>query len=83
MKKQLCSFCMLLCLQSFSQRAVSEKKDNTSFPVVNTHTASTLITDENDDWLVNKAASLFQSDIESITGKKPVVQHTPVNAGKN
>jgi hypothetical protein len=42
--------------------------------------ADTLYVDENDDWLVNKVTALLQSDIEKVTGKKPVIIHTHCNS---
>ena len=36
-------------------------------------TGLSIYADSQDDWLVNKAATLLQSDIEMITGKKPAL----------
>jgi hypothetical protein len=39
--------------------------------------------DADDDWLVNKAASLLQHDIEMVTGKKPALVTDLSSASKN
>src|SRR6185312_12022011 len=57
-----------LCAQNF----ISDKNENADFPIV-ASTATTIYTDKNDDWLIQKAASLFQHDVEIVTGKKPEV----------
>ena len=46
--------------------------ENGNFPIVY-KTASTIYTDKNDDWLIQITASLFQNDVEMVTGKKPEI----------
>jgi len=47
------------------------------FPIVTKNEgAAPIYVDPNDHWLVNKAASLLQDDIERVTGIKPVILHT-------
>lgn len=67
-----------LCAQNF----ITEKKENSGFPIVGSN-AATLIVDDKDHWLIQKAVSFLQGDIESVTGKKPTIQNTIVAAGKN
>jgi len=71
------SFCLLISyfvLQySHAQNFITEKPGAGEFPVVNSSQATSIYVDENDDWLVHKAASLLQRDIEMITGKKPSI----------
>ena len=84
MKKNICTllyFCVLLN-NSYSQNFVTEKNEAGAFPIVSS-TATKIYVDENDDWLVNKAASLFQSDIEKVTGKTPEIIHSLPSSEKN
>ncbi|MEO8171507.1 MAG: glycosyl hydrolase 115 family protein [Sediminibacterium sp.] len=67
-----------LCAQQF----ITEKKENSGFSITGAN-AATLIFDDKDHWLVQKAASLLQTDIESVSGKKPTLQNTVSAAGKN
>lgn len=55
-----------------AQNFVTSKNEGGAFAIASSQVASIYI-DVNDDWLVNKAASLLQSDIETVTGKKPVI----------
>src|ERR1051326_1201834 len=55
----------------YSQDFVIEKKQAGAFPLVSSSQATSIYVDENDDWLVHKAASLLQNDIEMVTGKRP------------
>ncbi|HSV11963.1 MAG TPA: glycosyl hydrolase 115 family protein [Hanamia sp.] len=53
-----------------AQNFISDKKEKGNFPIV-ANSATTVYTDKNDDWLIQKSASLFQNDVEMVTGKKP------------
>ena len=75
MKNILTFIFSLCCCNSFCQNIITEKKEPGSFTIVS-GTATKIYVDENDDWLVQKATSLFQSDIEKVTGKKPEIVHT-------
>ncbi|HEY6953617.1 MAG TPA: glycosyl hydrolase 115 family protein, partial [Flavisolibacter sp.] len=44
---------------------------------------ATIYVDPGDDWLVNKAATLLQGDIEMVTGRKPAIANNITSAGKN
>ena len=68
----LLSCAWLLLLQLHAQ-TVSDKKSPTSFAVVSSTEAIPIVVDEQDYWLVQKAASFLQSDIESVTGKQPKI----------
>ncbi|MGN6542964.1 MAG: glycosyl hydrolase 115 family protein [Ginsengibacter sp.] len=65
----LCSIIFLtknLCAQNF----ISDKNENGNFPIVS-KAATPIYTDKNDDWLVQKAVSFFQNDVEMVSSKKP------------
>ena len=57
------------CQQLFSQNFITGKNAPGSFPIVS-QTATPIYSDKNDDWLVQKAVSLFQNDMEMVSGKK-------------
>ena len=83
MKKVIAIFIVSFSyLNSFSQNFITEKKEASSFPIVSL-APTKIYADENDDWLVNKAASLFQSDIEKVTGKTPEIIHSLPSSEKN
>jgi hypothetical protein len=69
------SFTFLFLLKSYSQNFVIDKKGVDNFPIVS-NTSTVIYTDENDDWLIQKSASLFQNDIEKVSGKKPQIIHS-------
>ncbi len=58
-----------------AQNYISDKGGKDDFPIVS-QTATSIYTDVHDDWLIQKTASLFQEDIEKVTGKKPEIIHT-------
>jgi hypothetical protein len=58
-----------------AQNFISDKNEKGNFPIVS-NAATVIYTDENDDWLVQKSASLFQNDIEKVSGKKPEMIHS-------
>ena len=68
----ICCAVIFLAGNLFAQNFISDKNENADFPIV-ASTATTIYTDKNDDWLIQKAASLFQHDVEIVTGKKPEV----------
>ncbi|MDB5211420.1 MAG: glycosyhydrolase [Sediminibacterium sp.] len=75
--------CVLLLLsQLCAQNFITEKKENSGFVLVGSN-AATLVVDDKDHWLVQKAASFLQTDIESVTGKKPAIQNILSSGGKN
>lgn len=83
MKKIFLLFSFIIfCSGAYCQNFVSEKKAVGSFPIVNALQTATICVDENDDWLVNKAASLLQTDIEAVTRKKPEISST-ISSQKN
>ena len=55
---------LLISLTSYAQNFITEKNVNNAFPVVTSSQTTSIYVDENDDWLVHKAASLLQNDIE-------------------
>ncbi|MDQ6845573.1 MAG: glycosyl hydrolase 115 family protein, partial [Bacteroidota bacterium] len=84
MKKIVClvSFLFLLLSKSYCQNFISEKSETGSFPMVS-NDAAPIYTDANDGWLIQNTASLLQDDVEKVTGKKPVIDHTISPSGKN
>src|SRR5215213_7060533 len=75
----LCSFICLLRLNA--QNFIAEKNETGSFPIVSVSASTAIYVDQKDHWLVQKAASLLQADIEKVTGKKPAI--TKAVSGKN
>src|SRR5690349_13092035 len=79
MKKQFLSiFFFLISLNIFSQNFISEKKEVNSFLL-----SYSFYIDANDDWLVNKSATLLQNDIEAVTGSKPELNFGLQKPSKN
>src|SRR5690349_2020479 len=79
MKKQLLSILLfLISLNLFSQNFISDKKEVNSFPF-----SYSICIDANDDWLVNKSATLLQNDIEAVTGNKPELNSGLQKLSKN
>src|SRR5262245_50943092 len=84
MKNVSCLTISFLILQNitYSQNFVSTKNEAGAFPIVTSSQATAIYVDENDDWLVRKAASLLQSDLEMVTGKRPEIIST-ISSEKN
>ena len=83
-KKWLLLPSVLLSLgQLYAQQFITEKKENASFTITGATQSATLLVDDKDHWLVQKATAFLQTDIESITGKKPLLQNTAKPSGKN
>lgn len=61
---------LLLAINLFSQSFVSDKKEAGSILLYSSSQPAIICIDPNDDWLVQKAASLLQMDIEKVTGGK-------------
>ena len=70
-KKFLIILLLFFAIKLRAQVFITEKKDVGAFPLVTSSQTTSIYVDENDDWLVHKAASLLQNDIEMVTGKKP------------
>ena len=67
---------------TYAQSFVSAVWQKEDFTIADRTNASSIYTDSNDDWLIQKTASLFQNDIEKVTGKKAAVLHQiPAAAG--
>jgi hypothetical protein len=65
-----------------AQSFVTSKKEDAAF-VIGSSQPVFIYIDGKDDWLVNKAATLLQTDIEMVTGKKPVLVNELSSASKN
>ena len=79
---------LMICLlffvfSGYSQNFITDKKEAGSFSIVSLTTATKIYTDIGDDWLIQKAAALLQTDIEKMTGKKPTIIHQLFAADKN
>lgn len=73
MKKGIHIIALLLtvCTGLSAQHFITYENEPGAFPFfINDH-ISNIYTDAGDDWLVKKAATLLQGDIEKVTGKKP------------
>src|SRR5215470_2994201 len=62
---------LLLASKLFSQNFISDKKEAGSLLLCSSSQPAIICVDSNDDWLVLKAASLLQTDVEQVTGSKP------------
>jgi len=85
MKKTVCSitFFFVYHLALHSQNFITEKNERGAFPIITSSQTSVIYCDQNDDWLVHKAASLLQNDIAMVTGKKPGIISTLSSSNKN
>lgn len=74
-KKFVCSFVLVIATLHvcFSQTLVTDRNDVTAFNLVTTRETASIVYDAMEDSLVQKVAQLLQSDIEKITGRKPVI----------
>jgi hypothetical protein len=78
--KKLTTFVIVtfICQSLYAQSWLTTKPAVNSIPL-----ADTIYVDEHEDWLVNKVSSLLQSDIQMVTGKKPVIIHSLAHPPKN
>ncbi len=74
---------LLISFTSQAQNFVVTKNEAGAFPVVMSPQPTSIYIDSNDDWLVRKAASLLQNDIEMVTGKKPELISSIPSSVKN
>src|SRR5882724_8531983 len=66
----------------YAQDFIATKNEAGAFPLVpDGGKAAVLYVDNNDDWLVQKAASLLQGDIQQVTGTQPALLNTLAGAG--
>src|SRR5690349_9556790 len=73
---------VLITLTVSAQNFVTSSKEAGSFVIGSSQPVSIYI-DGKDDWLVNKAATLLQTDIEMVTGKKPALVNELSSSSKN
>jgi hypothetical protein len=76
-------FALILSCTSHAQNFITQKNTGEDFPVATASQTTSIYVDENDDWLVHKAASLLQNDIEMVTGKKPGIVSSLSSSAKN
>lgn len=82
MKKRSAIFVLIFCFlltRAVAQRFIAERKDANTFSLQDAN----IYVDKNDDWLVNKAASLLQKDIAAVTGKILNIVHDSSDWSKN
>ncbi len=84
MKERIFGLVIAVALSSslYAQSSVTTKANAGNFPVVTALQTTSIYVDSNDDWLVHKAASLLQKDIEMVTGKRPDVVSS-ISSAKN
>ncbi|MGZ3853278.1 MAG: glycosyl hydrolase 115 family protein [Flavisolibacter sp.] len=83
MKRSYLLFAVLfVSLTVSAQTFLTSKKEAGAFAIASPEVAS-IYFDAGDDWLVNKAATLLQGDIERVTGRKPAIVNNLASAGKN
>ncbi|MDQ3843392.1 MAG: glycosyl hydrolase 115 family protein [Bacteroidota bacterium] len=75
-------FLLLFVTQLHAQNIVTDKKEAGAFALVSADQSATILVDENDDSLVQKAAQWLAKDVEMVTGKKPNAR-TSVSSAKN
>ncbi|KAA9035673.1 glycosyhydrolase [Ginsengibacter hankyongi] len=80
---ELFTFSILLINYSTAQSFVTGKTENGAFPLVTATDIASIYVDNNDDWLIHKAASLLQGDIEMVTGRKPPIISSLPSSSKN
>ena len=75
--KRLSGFLIILFLsgQVASAQLVSDKATVNNILIGSAQQPTTIICDDQDDWLVQKACTLLSQDIAGITGKTPSRQH--------
>ncbi|MEI9957330.1 MAG: glycosyl hydrolase 115 family protein [Ferruginibacter sp.] len=78
LRLQILFFTLLLCTVVQAQQIIADKQTANSFSISN----ATIYVDADDIALVKKAASLFQQDIESVTGSKLLLVNN-IPAAKN
>lgn len=66
----------------WAQQFVATGKTANAFTLAADNEAASIYTDEQDAWLVQKAASLLQQDVQAVTGKTLNVVHRLPAAGK-
>ncbi len=66
----------------FAQNFISDTNEKGDFPIA-AKTATAIYTDKKDNWLIEKTASLFQNDIEMVTGKRPQISNELPPKAKN
>jgi hypothetical protein len=73
---------LLIWFATAAQNLVTAKKEDGAFVIASTQMPSIYV-DNNDDWLINKAALLLQGDIEAVTGKRPQIINQLSSLSKN
>lgn len=66
-----------------SQQTILTKYQAGALPLVADKKATPIYVDATDHWLVQKAAALLQTDLQKVTGTKPLVSHALPKQTKN
>jgi hypothetical protein len=66
-----------------AQEYVSTIAQPGDFKIADQNSTCSIYTDTSDDWLIQKTASLFQDDLEKVTGKKPAIIHVIPASARN
>src|ERR1044072_6981172 len=66
-----------------TQETILTKNEPGAFPIVIDKKTTPIYVDAADHWLVQKAAALLQTDLQKVTGKKPIVSHNLPQKTKN
>ncbi len=81
-KKFLIPFLFLLALKTSAQPIITEKKASGAFPITNASGTVSILYDSADDSLMQISAHLLATDVEMVSGKKPVLSSS-LNGAKN
>ena len=83
MKKIFLLLSVAACTTLSAQNIITGKSAASNYPLITASQSATIYTDEADDWLVQKSATLLQEDIEKVTGKKLEITHQITAPSKN
>ena len=72
---------LLIWVAAPAQNFVTTKREDAAFAIASP--LPSIYVDKNDDWLISKAASLLQTDIEAVTGKRPLIVNELHSVSKN
>ena len=81
-KNLLITFLFLLIAKLHAQSIISENKEAGAFPIVSATQTASIVFDDKDDSLIQKAAQLFQKDVEMVSGTKANISSS-VSSAKN
>src|SRR5215218_4898712 len=68
-KSGLLLYILFCFISTKAQQVISEKKEAGGFTIAAPGKVATILYDEDDEVLIKKTATIFQKDIEAVTGK--------------